>query len=224
MRTKRVQINIIRIVILGLFIFIMAKGTPMLWLGIFGASLITALFFGRVFCGWICPMNTMMIGSELLSKKLNIKLKDSPKWLESGWLEWVLLIAMVLAMAVIKKLTGIEVPVLLYLLILSVLVTLRYKPEVFHNKLCPFGVLQSLTGRFAYLSRRVNLDKCVGCKLCETTCPSKAIVVSPQNKKAGIDSKLCHQCYNCELICPKEAIDYGKKFKNESEEKANENI
>ncbi|MFA7099574.1 MAG: 4Fe-4S binding protein [Eubacteriales bacterium] len=213
MSSKRLQINIIRIIFLGLFIFIMSKGTPILWLGIFGVSLVAALFFGRIFCGWICPMNTLMIGTELLLNKFNIKLKDSPKWLETGWLGWVLLIAMVLAMAVIKKMTGGEVPVLLYLLILSVLVTLRYKPEVFHNKLCPFGVLQSLTGRFAYLSRRVNLDKCVGCKLCETTCPSKATVVSPQNRKAEINPKLCHQCYNCKLICPKDAIDYGKKIK-----------
>lgn len=211
MSLKRLQINIIRIIFLGLFIFIMLKGTPILWLGIFGVSLVAALFFGRIFCGWICPMNTLMIVTELLLNKFNIKLKDSPKSIATGWLGWVLLIVMVLTMSVIKKMTGIEVPVLLYVLVLSVLVTLRYKPEVFHNKICPFGVLQGLTGRFAYLSRRVNLDKCVGCKLCETTCPSKSIVVSPQNKKAEIDPKLCHQCYNCQLICPKDAIAYGKK-------------
>jgi ferredoxin-type protein NapH len=213
MRKKRLQINAIRILFLGLFIFIMAKGTPILWLVIFGASLIVALFFGRIFCGWICPMNTLMVGTEMLANKLNIKLRETPKSLKSGWMAWALLVASVITMVVIKKITGVEIPVLLYLLVISVLVTLRYKPEVFHNKICPFGVLQGLTGRFAYLSRRVDFDKCVGCKLCETTCPAEAILVSEHNKKAGINSELCHQCYNCEWICPKDAIHYGKKAK-----------
>ncbi|MBK5262135.1 MAG: 4Fe-4S binding protein [Peptostreptococcaceae bacterium] len=213
MRSKRLQINIIRIIFLGIFIFIMSKGSPTLWLGIFGISLVAALFFGRIFCGWICPMNTLMIGTETLLNKFNIKLKDSPKWLENGWLGWVLLIGGVLTMVVIKKLTGGEIPVLLYLLIFSVLVTLRYKPEVFHNKVCPFGILQGLIGRFAFLSKRINLDKCVGCKLCETTCPAEAIVVSPQNRKAEINPQLCHQCFNCEFICPEDAINYSRKMK-----------
>lgn len=208
---KRLKINAIRILFLGLFIFVMVKGTPMLWLAIFGVSLIAAIFFGRIYCGWICPMNTLMVGSETLTNKLKIKLKKTPKWLESGWLAWTMLVASVFTMVVIQKLTGAKIPVLLYLLAISVLVTLIYKPEVFHNKICPFGVLQGLTGRFALFSKKVDTDKCVGCKLCETVCPSQAVVVSEQDKKAKINSKLCHQCYNCELICPKDAIHYGKK-------------
>jgi Pyruvate/2-oxoacid:ferredoxin oxidoreductase delta subunit len=113
---------------------------------------------------------------------------------------------LVITMVVIKKVTGVEIPVLLYLLVISVLVTLRYKPEVFHNKICPFCLLQGLTGRFVYLSRRVNFDKCVGCKLCETSCPSLTIIILAQDKKARINSELCQQCFNCELICPKGAI------------------
>lgn len=208
---KRLQINVIRILFLGLFLFIMIKGTPILWLGLFGVSLIAALFFGRIFCGWICPMNTLMIPTEMLAGKLGFKLKESPKSLESGWLAWAMLAVFVAAMVIIKKTIGVELPVLLYLLVIAVLVTLRYKPEVFHNKMCPFGALQSLTGRFAYFSRKVNPDKCVGCKLCETTCPSKSIVVAEDSQKAAIDPKLCHQCYNCQFICPKDAIYYGKR-------------
>jgi len=210
---EQFKINYIRIIFLVLFVGVMMKGTPMLWLGIFGISLIAALFFGRIYCGWICPMNTAMIGTEKLTMKLNIKLKNTPKWMASGWLAWVLLLGSAAARMLLKKVVGVDVSVLLYLLIISVLVTFRYKPEVFHNKICPFGVLQSLTGRFAYFSRKVDPMKCVGCKLCEKTCPSGAVVVFAEDKKASIDSSLCHQCLNCTLICPKEAIDYGKTKK-----------
>ncbi|MDD4663361.1 MAG: 4Fe-4S binding protein [Caldisericia bacterium] len=214
MSKKQLQIYTIRIIFLGVFVFILFKKIPMLWLGLFVLSVLAAIFFGRVFCGWVCPMNTLMIMTDSIRTKTKIKPNTSPKWLKNGWLAWVLLVVSILTMILSKKLFHFEIPILLYLLILSVLVPFIYKPEVFPNQICTFGVLLGLTGSFAFLSRRVNFDKCIGCKLCETTCPSEAVIVSPQNKKAEINRKSCHQCYNCELICPQKAIDYGKKLKN----------
>lgn len=213
-------INATRILFLGVFIWLMIKGSPVVWLGIFGISLLLALLFGRIYCGWICPMNTIMIPTEWLSKKLNLQSKDTPKWLKSGFIPLAMLIILVLTMSLLQKLIGIQIPILLYVLLLSVVVTLRYKPEVFHNNICPFGPLQSLTGRFTRLTEKVNYDKCIGCKLCETVCPSKAVIVSEQDKKAKINPSLCYQCFNCQLICPKDAINYG----NKKGEKNNENI
>ncbi len=204
-------INATRILFLVVFVWLMLKGRMVVWLGIFGISLILALLFGRIFCGWICPMNTLMIPTEWLSKKLKLQSEDTPKWLESGFLSWTLLIVLVLTMSVIKRIFSFEIPILVYILFLSIFVTLRYKPEVFHNKICPFGALQSLTGRFALLSEKVTSDKCIGCKLCETVCPSKAVIVSEQDKVARIDPKMCHQCFSCYLICPKDAISYRRK-------------
>ena len=59
-------INVTRILFLAVFIWLMLNGGMVLWLGIFGISLILALLFGRIFCGWICPMNTLMIPTEWL--------------------------------------------------------------------------------------------------------------------------------------------------------------
>ena len=210
MNKKQLQIYTIRYLFLGVFIFVLIKKVPMLWLGLFVLSVLAAIFFGRIFCGWICPMNTLMIITESIRTKLKFKPRTSPKWLKNGWLAWVLLVVSILMMILSKKIFHFEVPILLYLLILSVLVTLIYKPEVFHNQLCPFGALLCLTGRVAFFSRKVNFEKCNGCKLCEKTCPSEAIVVSPLKKKAEINRKFCHQCFNCELICPQKAISYRK--------------
>ncbi len=207
----KVSINLTRIIFLGIFIWIVTKGAMVIWLGLFGVTLLLALLLGRVFCGWICPMNTVMIPTEWLSKKLNLQAKEAPGWLKSKSIPWIMLIVMISAMTILKRIFGIEIPILLILLILSVIVTLRYKPEVFHNNICPFGLLQSFTGRFALFTEQVNHDKCIGCKMCESVCPSEAVIVSKQNKKANINSLLCHQCFNCQLICPENAISYGKK-------------
>ncbi len=202
--------NIIRILFLALFLLLLANGKVMLWLALFAISLIAALIFGRVYCGYVCPMNTLMIPTEWMSKKLNIQTSTTPKWLRNGYFAWISLGICVAVVLMSKKLLHIDLPILPFWLVISVLVTLRYKPEVFHNLICPFGTLQRLFGRFARLSEQVDKSTCIGCKLCEKACPSNAIAVSAEDNKAVINTMLCHQCTKCEQVCPKDAIRYKK--------------
>lgn len=203
-------INAIRILFLGLFIFLILKGKMTLWLVIYGVSLLVALLFGRVYCGYVCPMNTLMIPTELLSKKLNLQIDSSPKWLRSGKFAWISLLASLIVMILSKRMLNINLPILLLWLFASVIITLRYKPHVFHNLICPFGTLQKVFGNFAVFSEKVNKEDCIACKLCEDVCPSEAVTVSAIDNKAEINTALCLQCTNCQQICPKDAISYSK--------------
>ena len=202
--------NIIRILFLALFIFLLANGKVLLWLALFAVSLVAALIFGRVYCGYACPMNTLMIPIEWLSKKLKLQTADTPKWLKNGYFTWITLGISVAVMLLSKRLLHVDLPILPFWLVMSILITLRYKPAAFHNLICPFGALQRTFGRFARLSEKVDKDACVGCKLCEKACPSNAIVVSSEDKKAVINTALCHQCIKCQQVCPKDAIHYSK--------------
>ncbi len=202
--------NIIRILFLALFIFLLANGKVVLWLALFGVSFVVTLIFGRVYCGYVCPMNTLMLPIEWLSKKFKLQTNKTPRWLKNGYFTWITLVISVSVMLLSKRLLHIDLPVLPFWLVISVLVTLRYKPEAFHNLICPFGALQRTFGQFARLSEKVDKDVCIGCKLCEKACLSHAIVVSSEDKKAVINTALCHQCTNCRQVCPKSAIHYGK--------------
>ena len=50
----------------------------------------------------------------------------------------------------------------------------------------------------------VKADKCIGCKLCVSECPTKAI--SMKNNKAVIDPAKCVNCGLCVKKCPTKAI------------------
>ena len=199
---------VIRLLFLVLFFFLAVQAKTALWLGLFAASLLAALVFGRLYCGYVCPMNTCMIPAEWLSKKLKLQVKDTPRWLKNGYFSWIALAVSIAAMLLSKRFLHINLPVLLIWVAVSVLVSLRYRPAVFHNTICPFGALQRTFGRFARMSEKVDISACVGCGLCERVCPSDAIAVSGPNKKAIINVSLCHQCTNCRQACPKEAIRY----------------
>lgn len=201
---------IIRLLFLGLFILLIAKGKMQLWLIIFSISLLAALLFGRIFCGYICPMNTIMRPVNWISRKLKWQTDKKPQVLGSGWLAIVLLAISIPLMLVAKRVLQRDIPVLVIFLIISAVVTLRYRPEVFHNLLCPFGVLQKITGRFALYGKTVKEPACMGCHKCEKVCQAEAIKVNPTTKKAGIETTLCHQCQDCTTACPFGAISYRR--------------
>jgi ferredoxin-type protein NapH len=146
-------ITVIRLLFLGLFIFLLAKGKLMLWFALFAVSLVVALIFGRIYCGYVCPMNTLMIPTEWIAKKLKLQTNIAPKWLKDRNYTWVALASSVAIMIFSKRLLSINIPILPIWLIISILVTLRYKPAVFHNLICPFGTLQKACGKFARIAK-----------------------------------------------------------------------
>ncbi len=204
-------ISIVRVLFLALFIFLILNGKMMLWLALYAVSLVAALIFGRVYCGYACPMNTVMVPTTWLSKKLKLQTDNTPKWLGSGWFAWIALIVSIAFMLFAQRVLHKNIPVLLIWLAVSIIITLRYRPAVFHNLICPFGSLQKVFGKFAIFSKRVDKGSCIGCKKCEEPCPSDAIAVKAEDKKAEINTALCLQCSNCQQVCPKDCIHYTKK-------------
>lgn len=199
---------IVQIIFLALFVFLVITGKTNLWLIIFGFSLILAIFFGRIYCGWLCPINTVMRPMNWIYKKLGLKRLNAPKWLKLKIIPWILLALLIIAM-IAGKLLKIKIPGLLIILALGFIFSFVFKPEVFHNYICPFGILQGLPGRFAKSTFKTNRARCTGCGLCLKVCDAEAITIS--NKKAEIDKRLCHQCNNCKTVCPADAINYKNK-------------
>jgi len=204
---------VIQYTALAAFAFLVSQGKMTLWLGVFAVGLLLSFAFGRGYCGYVCPMNAVMRPAAWLSNKFKLQRPDPPKWLLGKIFPWAFILMTLVMMLAGKRLLQVQLPVLAILLGVAFVVTLFYKPEVFHNRICPFGALLSISGRYAFNSEGVDTDACVGCKLCEKACTAQAVKVEPSSKKAVIKTALCHQCRACEAVCPTDAIQYGKVIK-----------
>lgn len=209
-KSQKTLITFIRLMFFAIFALLILNGKMVFWLAIFAVSLVTELVYGRFYCGFLCPMNTVMIPTNWLARRMKIQTDKVPAWLKSGKVAWALLAVSLVSMVLLKRLRDVNFPILPVLLVLSVLMTLRFRPSVFHNLLCPFGAIQKLFSRKPILSHRVNPQACIGCKRCEEVCPSLAIVVTVADHKAHVSDYLCHQCTNCQQVCPTSAIHYAK--------------
>lgn len=208
MNTKRRKS--IQFIFLALFGLLIWKGNVGIWLVILAIGVIMSLFFGRFYCGYICPMNPVMNWTEKLSRKFRLQRKGLPKFLKRDFLPWLILILMFGGMVIGRRTLGVEIPVLVILVGLAAFVTLFYQQELFHRYLCPYSGFLRIAGQKAARSRMVDSQFCNGCRSCMAACPAGALSILPETKRAVIDSAHCHQCTECRDACPKDAINYGK--------------
>ena len=94
----------------------------------------------------------------------------------------------------------------------SLLVSLRYALGIGH------GQKIKLSEKASFRLPVVNLDKCVGCRLCVKICPSGAVSVKnvlDEQAKPAVDFSLseekCVSCGLCAESCPENAITLERK-------------
>lgn len=205
--------TVIRVAFLVLFVILMVQGKFQLWLALYIGGVLASLVFGRIYCGYLCPMHTVMRPVEYLSRKMGIQQKQVPSWLRSPKTPLAVLALSLGSMLLAKRVAGVQLPILPILFVLSIAVTIVFPSEAWHKGLCPYSLLLGLAARFARHSHVVDSDSCARTRLCMGTCPAGAITMDGPERKARIDKRFCLQCELCAAVCPKRAISYTKTKK-----------
>lgn len=184
---------------------------------IFLLPIVVAILFGRVFCGWLCPIGAFQELIFRISKKLRIRtVKAGKKW--QGLLKILpfLILTVIIAAALTSQqmlfcrfepfgyLFGRtrDLTPLLLLIGLSLLLPFLFRP--FCQYICPYGAILNLLSRYSIFRLKINRKKCAQCHLCEKTCPAEAI------KKQEINFPECLLCGDCQRKCPKNGIFFSK--------------
>lgn len=192
-----------------LFVVVMVTGRVQLWMAILLGSLLGTFLFSRFYCGWICPINTLMQVVAWFYRKTRIKRKQVPGWVKLPVVRYGIL-AVFVGILAMNLGTGRKLPVLPALLVLGVFVSLVYVPAMWHRYLCPYGTILGLPGTFAKTKWLVKTESCNGCGVCSKLCPAEAVTVSGTPKKAAINPALCLACTACAQACPTNAIVYER--------------
>lgn len=186
---------------------------------------LVALFLGRVFCAWICPINFL---SELIdsiasffAKRFKMSLNQN-RYILPRYILWFALIAeLVLAMvlgaplfvflsppglvgreimlAVFFKTMAIEGLIVVAVLAMN-LVTKRFYCRYF----CPLGALLAFLGAKRRLVVQKNEELCAMCKRCDKACPLG--LVPSEGEAASI---YCWNCGACVDKCGFRAIGFS---------------
>lgn len=201
---KKALQNTIQIAFLALFIILIFKGKVQLWMGLFLLGIAASLILGRIFCGWICPINTVIHTVTWIKKKLHIKTLRIPHFLIKPMVRFVALGLFITAFIFIMV-SGNKLPVLPVLFALGILATLFFPEELWHRYLCPFGKILSYTAANTRHTMMINPDKCNSCGVCFGVCPAKAV---EKKESYHIIKGDCLVCMECARRCKQNAIMY----------------
>jgi ferredoxin-type protein NapH len=186
--------------------------------------LILALLLGRVFCGWLCPVNTVLEGFDLLRKRSLPRLGLRPPDVAvPRWVKWSLLFGGVAA-ALLADLAlwahllphvqiGRDVLSLILfgtttagapLFVGIILAELFFSRRVWCRSLCPTGALLGLGAWVAPLRVRKATEPCFsGCAACAQACPMALNPAEP------FPVSECYNCGLCVSICPLSLLHLG---------------
>lgn len=188
-----------------LFLALLFTGKVQIWMVIFLIGLLITPLLGRVYCGWICPINTSMNLVSKVKNKLKIKSIKTPNFIKKSIVRYLMLSAFIITFIFIMV-TGKKLPVLAILFITGILLTMFFPAELWHRYLCPYGTLLSFLGTKSKRSVVIFQDNCIKCGLCSKACPGVAISNSPGYI---INKKDCLVCLDCVVKCPQNTISYN---------------
>ena len=165
-----------------------------------GIPIITTFLFGRIFCGYVCPIGALQEIINIRDRALKISNKVERKLR----LIRFLLLAIVIIIPLIQKefifnkilpfkavfnINGNLVQIILAatILLLSLFI---YRP--FCRFGCPFSLVLEFIGKYSLIKIKKDASFCGTCKNCLKKCPVNAI-----SDNCKVDNGVCIRCGEC---------------------------
>ena len=207
--------KIIQIITLIIFVALIVLGKVQLWMAVFLGGLLLSTVKGRLYCGYVCPINTVMELVDDDAAKRKRKRFKTQKWAKSNIIRVGILVLFFITFVFIQK-TGKKLPVLPALFAIGILLTVFFEPSFWHRYLCPYGTLFSLFSKKSKVGFTIAEEGCIKCGMCVRNCPADAIKQEEKDAVPYIFKSECIVCGKCEAVCPTKVISYDKAKSTET--------
>ena len=193
---------------------------------VFGLQFLSALFVGRLWCGWGCPAGGLGEVCFAINNKPVRGKVDWIKWLI--WFPWLAIIVMMVMRAggyqsvdffhLTESGVSVDEPwkYIMYYIVVGIFLAL----SVFVGRragchticwMAPFMILGRKLrnlGNWPALRLRAETEKCINCKKCTRDCPM-SLDVNGLVQKGVMEHSECVLCGTCVDVCPKDVIHYS---------------
>ena len=193
---------------------------------VFGLQFLSALFVGRLWCGWGCPAGGLGEVCFAINNKPVRGKVDWIKWLI--WFPWLAIIVMMVMRAggyqsvdffhLTESGVSVDEPwkYIMYYIVVGIFLAL----SVFVGRragchticwMAPFMILGRKLrnlGNWPALRLRAETEKCINCKKCTRECPM-SLDVNGLVQKGVMEHSECVLCGTCVDVCPKDVIHYS---------------
>lgn len=207
---------------------------------VFISMFVASLFFGRAFCGWLCPAGGVQECLKAVSSK-NAK-GGRLNWIKYFiWTPWVISIILIfIKVGGVKEISffhqtqyGVSVStiqsIVIYYGVLTLIVAtaLLTGKRGFCHYLCwmaPFMIIGTKIRekvKFPALHLEAEGNKCISCKKCSIKCPM-SLNVNEMALKKNMKNSECILCGECVDVCPKNVIKYKIKEDKDSKKITNQ--
>ncbi len=192
---------------------------PAWLLGLLPLLVLYGLIRGRVFCGWVCPVNLLLELVDWLRAKLKIKVEEHvlPRHVKAWVALGVLVLSAILSFPVFEALSpiGFINKGLVFgslagglTLLAILLVELFWGHRVWCRAICPLGGFYEVVGKVGLVNVKIDHEACIRCNKCKRACLCDPVILDAP--VAGEDVIVragdCMLCGKCIEACPVHAL------------------
>ena len=174
---------------------------------------LTAAILGRIFCSWVCPLNTVLEAAAYLKKPYERAVrKDSQPFILLGIF---LIMSAALSLPLFTILSPIGMITRFFsfgigaeFIFIGLLVAVEwfYNQKLWCRRICPAGALYALLSRYRLLRIGVS-GACNQCNECHRRCSMKVDVGS----ESPMEIMSCTNCGLCVDVCSTKAVAFHWK-------------
>lgn len=186
--------------------------------------LILTLFFGPVFCGWVCPLGSVQewigkLGRKMFKRRYNgfvpRKLDRVLRYARFGVLIWVVFVtarSATLLFANVDPYNALfsfwtdEVALPALIILGATLIGSLFIERPWCKYACPYGALLGVFNKFRIFKIKRSESTCISCNKCTKACPMNIDVA----RQKTVTDFQCISCFECtsERACPvKDTVD-----------------